>query len=395
MHRFARVVAFLLLCAIAATVAHGQAVATVSGTITDSSGGVMTAAQVTVHNQGTAFERTANTDADGHYVIALLPIGKYTITVTASGFRTVENKDVLLEVNQSLSLDFKMSPATVTTEVKVTAEVAEVQPQRTDASLGQVIHTEQVSELPLNGRDFAQLAWLNAGTVKQERPGNFLNSGGSSEVSFRGSVAVSSQGMRENANDWLYDGVDNNELTAGGVGFLPSIDAISEFKVMTYNFSAQYGSRAGTTVIVSSKSGTNSFHGSVFEFLRNDVLDARNFFDGPTKGKYIQNEYGAALGGPIIKNKTFFFMDFQVNRVRQGLTLINSVPTALERQGIFTETFADQAVPPTIYDPNSTATVGGVTTRTPFLNNSITPGRIDNIAKALINMLPPPNIPNL
>ena len=395
MRHFVRLFAFLLVCGFTVAAAYGQAVATVSGTITDSSGALMTAAQISAKNQGTGLERTGQTDADGHYVIALLPIGRYTVTVTANGFRTMENKDVLLEVNQSLSLDFKLSPATVTTEVNVTAEAPVVEAQRTDASLGQVIHTEQVSELPLNGRDFAQLAFLNTGTVKQERPGNFLNSGGSSEVSFRGSVAVSSQGMRENANDWLYDGVDNNELTAGGVGFLPSIDAISEFKVMTYNFSAQYGSRAGTTVIVSSKSGTNSFHGSVFEFLRNDVLDARNVFDGPTKGKYIQNEYGAALGGPIKKDKTFFFLDFQVNRVRQGLTLINSVPTLLERQGIFTETFADQPTQPTIYNPSSTVTVGGVTTRTPFTGNMIPSGSINGVAKALMAMLPPPNIPNL
>ena len=144
--------------------------------------------------------------------------------------------------------------------------------------------------------------------------------------------------MRENANDWLYDGVDDNELTAGGVGFLPSIDAISEFKVMTYNFSAQYGSRAGTTVVVSSKAGSNTVHGSAFEFLRNDVLDALKLLpDGPTEGKYIQNEYGASVGGPLKKDKTFYFLDFQVNSVRQGLTIINTVPTALERQGIFTE----------------------------------------------------------
>jgi hypothetical protein len=130
-----------------------------------------------------------------------------------------------------------------------------------------------------------------------------MNQGNSSEVSFRGSVSLSVQGMRENANDWRLDGVDDNELTADGVGFLPQIDAIQEFSVLTFNYSAQYGSRAGSTVLVSTKSGTNKFHGSAFEFLRNDALDARNYFDPPRKGKYIQNEFGFSLGGPVIHNK--------------------------------------------------------------------------------------------
>ncbi len=378
---------------VAAGSARAQTVATISGTVTDASNATVSAAQVTARNQDTSLSRSVLTDQEGHYAIALLPIGHYTIQVTASGFKKAENKDVTLEVGQSLVLDIRLQLASVQSEVNVVAAAPEIQVQRTDGSISQIIHTEQVSELPLNGRDFVQLAWLGTGTVKQQRPGNFLNSGGSSEVSFRASVALSSQGMRENANDWLYDGVDDNELTAGGVGFLPSIDAINEFKVMTYNFSAQYGSRAGTTVLVSSKSGTNSMHGSVFEFLRNDVLDARNAFDGAQKGKYNQNEYGASLGGPLIKDKTFYFLDFQVNSIRQGLTLINTVPTALQRQGIFTETFGG-AAQPTVYDPNSTTTnpATGKLTRTAFSNNTIPTGRIDPIAQQLINFLPLPNI---
>src|SRR3984957_13892412 len=264
-------------------VARGQAVATVSGTVLDATGASISGAEITAHNTGTSQERVVNADSEGHYVINLLPIGNYTVSISAKGFQTTQSS-ITLEVGQSIVLDFKMELASVSTQVEVTAELPQVEVNRTNAEISQVIHTEQVSDLPLNGRDFAQLAWLGTGTVKQERPGNFLNSGGTSEVSFRGSVALSSQGMRENANDWLFDGVDNNELTAGGVGFLPSIDAISEFKVMTYNFSAQYGSRAGTTVLVSSKAGSNSLHGSAFEFLRNDVLDARSYFDGPQKG---------------------------------------------------------------------------------------------------------------
>ena len=157
-----------------------------------------------------------------------------------------------------------------------------VQLQRSDASLGQLINAQQVAELPLNGRNFVQLALLGPGTVTG-RAGSFLAQGPTSEVSYRGSMSVSAQGMRENANDWLYDGVDDNELSAGGVGILPNIDSIREFKVLTHNYLSQYGSRGGTTVLVSSKAGENSFHGSAFEFFRNDALDARNFFDGATR----------------------------------------------------------------------------------------------------------------
>ncbi len=363
-------------------VARGQAVATVSGTVLDATGASVSGAEITARNTGTSQERVVNADSEGHYVINLLPIGNYTVSISAKGFQTTQSS-ITLEVGQSVVLDFKMELASVSTQVEVTAELPQVEVNRTNAEISQVIHTEQVSDLPLNGRDFAQLAWLGTGTVKQERPGNFLNSGGTSEVSFRGSVALSSQGMRENANDWLYDGVDDNELTAGGVGFLPSIDAISEFKVMTYNFSAQYGSRAGTTVVVSSKAGSNSVHGTVFEFLRNDALDARSYFDGPQKGKYIQNEYGASLGGPIKKDKTFFFLDFQVNGVRQGLTIINSVPTALERAGNFTEAGGNAP----IYDAQTAG-------RPQFISggvlNVIPANRINLIAQTLLNMLPLP-----
>ena len=183
---------------------------------------------------------------------------------------------------RALTLDFTLDLAGVTTEVTVISEAQVVHLQRSDASLGQLINAQQVAELPLNGRNFVQLALLGPGTVTG-RAGSFLAQGPTSEVSYRGSMSVSAQGMRENANDWLYDGVDDNELSAGGVGILPNIDSIREFKVLTHNYLAQYGSRGGTTVLVSSKAGENSFHGSAFEFFRNDALDARNFFDGATR----------------------------------------------------------------------------------------------------------------
>ncbi len=368
-----------------------QAIATISGTITDASGAVVSHAQVTIKNQGTGQERTAFTDDSGRYTAPQLPIGTYSVTATANGFRATENRDINLEVQQNRTIDLTLQPATVGTQITVSSQEAQVEVQRSDPTLGQIIHSEQVSELPLNGRDFVQLALLGPGTVKGQRPGDFLNQGGSSEVSFRGSVSLSAQGMRENANDWLYDGVDDNELTAGGVGFLPQIDAIREFRVLTFNYSAEYGSRGGTTVLVSSKSGTNEPHGTLFEFLRNQVFDARNFFDGARKGKYNQNEFGGSMGGPVLKNKTFFFTDFQMNKIRQGLTILSTVPTALERQGIFTESFPNAPLQ-TIYDPNSLHTdpTTGALVRNAFLNNRIPQAEISPIGQAIANLYPLP-----
>lgn len=368
-----------------------QAVGKILGTVTDSTGAVVPGATVTARNQGTDVTREVVTDQTGHYVLPLLPIGRYTVSAALSGFRTAEVRDVSLEVGESRTMDFTLQVSAVQTEVTVTSQVAEVELQRSDATLGQVIHAEQVAQLPLNGRNFVQLALLGPGTVAG-RAGSFLNAGPSSEVSYRGSMSVSAQGMRENANDWLYDGVDNNELTANGIAVLPSIDAIGEFRVLTYNFSAQYGSRGGTTVLVSSKSGTNSFHGTLFEYLRNDILDARNFFDGPKKGKYNQNEYGFSLGGPILKDKTFFFGDFQGNKIRQGLTVLSTVPTALMHQGNFTEAFTG-APKVLIYDPATTRKdpTTGQWVRDTFPGGYIIPpNRIDPIGQKLVDLWPLP-----
>ncbi len=367
--------------------AFGQAQGAISGTVKDSSGAVIPGVTITVRNQGTGIARETPTDQSGHFVLPLLPVGTYTVSAALSGFRTVEDRDVSLEVGQSRTMDFTLQVSAISNEVTVTSQAAQVEVQRSDATLGQVIHAEQVADLPLNGRDFVQLALLGTGT--SATVGNFLSGSTSSEVSYRGSVSLSAQGMRENANDWLYDGVDNNELTAGGVSILPSIDAIREFRVLTYNYSAQYGSRGGTTVVVSSKSGTNNFHGTLFEYLRNDLLDARNFFDGAQKGAYKQNEFGFSLGGPVIKDKTFFFGDFQGNLIRQGLTILNTVPTQLMRQGIFTESFPN-APAATIYDPTTTRLDPATNqyVRDPFKNNIIT--NPNPIGKKLINLYPLP-----
>src|SRR5262249_41696958 len=190
---------------------------------------------------------------------------------------------------------------------------------------GQVITSEQVTQLPLNGRDFVQLATLTPGTTQETNPNSFFTSGASSEVAARGVFSLSVGGSRAQSTDWLLDGIDNNELTAGGIAILPSIDAIQEFKVLTYNYSAEYGTRAGPTVLVSSKAGSNSFHGSVFEFFRNTSLDARSYF-ASSREQFNLNQYGFAIGGPIKKNKTFFFADYQGKHQRHRIPFIGFFP---------------------------------------------------------------------
>ncbi len=378
------------LALLPAAPAFAQSVGTISGTVMDESKAGIPGAIVTARNEGTSAVREVVTDAAGRYAMPLLPIGSYTIGASMSGFQTQERSKVILEVQQSLTLDFVLALSSLATEVTVTSQVTNVELQRSDASLGQLINAQQVAELPLNGRNFVQLALLGPGTVTG-RAGSFLAQGPSSEVSYRGSMSVSAQGMRENANDWLYDGVDDNELTAGGVGILPNVDSIREFKVMTHNYLAQYGSRGGTTVLVSSKSGENAFHGTAFEFFRNDALDARNFFDGPKKRKWRQNTYGFSQGGPIVRDRTFFFGGFQGNNIREGLTTLLTVPTALMHQGIFTESFPG-APAATLYDPATTRIdpATGRLIRDPFPNNTIPAGRIDPIGKALLDLLPLP-----
>ena len=316
-----------------AQMARGQATGSFLGVVTDKSGSAISGARVTVTSQTTGATREAITDDTGHYLINLLPVSVYTIHVEYQGFQPVETKDVKLQVDEQRELDFALSPSSVTTSVEVVA--SEVQVETASPSLGGVITAQEVAQLPLNGRDFVQLASLTPGTTQETSPDSFFTSGAASEVAARGSFSLSVGGSRANSTDWLLDGVDNNELTAGGIGILSSIDSIQEFKVLTYNYSAEYGTRAGPTVLVTTKSGTNNFHGSLFEFLRNTSLDAKSFY-ASTAEKFNLNQFGGTIGGPVRKNKTFFFVDGEQKYQRRGTTFTGLVPTLAMRNGDFT-----------------------------------------------------------
>ena len=348
-----RILFVLMICVTAvcfSPVAFGQAIGSFSGTITDKSGSSIAGASVTVTSQGTGVARNAQTDETGHYIVNLLPVGLYTIRVQFQGFQTTEAKDLRLQIDESRELNFSLSPASVSSTVEVTADAVAV--TTTDPTLGQVINSQQVAQLPLNGRDFVQLATLTPGTTQETNPNSFFNGGPSSEVSARGSFSLSVGGSRANSTDWLLDGNDNNELTAGGIAILSSIDSIQEFKVLTYNYSAEFGTRAGPTVLVTTKSGSNSFHGSLYEFFRNTSLDAKSFF-ATTPEKFNLNQYGGSLGGPIRKGKTFFFLDGEQKTQRHGILFTGLVPTSAMRAGDFSnDVFGKPVAVGAITNPN-------------------------------------------
>jgi hypothetical protein len=312
---------------------YSQANGSLSGTVADKAGLVITGATVKITSQGTGLTREVKTDGSGHYTAPFLPVAFYTIRVESQGFRTTEQRDIRLQVNEQREVNFSLNPASVSQTVEVSA--TEVAVETTNPTLGQVITSEQVADLPLNGRDFVQLATLIPGVSQETNPNSFFNQGGSSEVSTRGTYSLSVGGSRAQSTDWLFDGVDNNELTAGGISILPSIDAIQEFKVLSYNYSAEYGTRAGPTVLITTKSGTNKWHGSLFEFFRNTSLDAKSFF-AVKKEQFNLNQFGGALGGALQKNKTFFFVDYQATRKRHGEPNNGLVPTPAMVGGDYT-----------------------------------------------------------
>ncbi len=406
---------FSVLCVLAlmnSPEIYSQATGSFSGNVLDKSGSIIPGATVVATSQGTGLSRDVKTDSSGHYLIPLLPVGTYTLRVDAPGFQSAESKDLKLQIDEARELDFTIVPATVVTTVAVSGEAVAV--ETGSPSLGQVITSQEVSQLPLNGRDFVQLATLTAGATAETNPNSFFTSGSDSEVAARGSFSLSVGGSRPNSTDWLLDGVDNNELTAGGIGIFSSIDDIQEFKVLTYTYSAEYGTRAGPTVLVTSKSGTNDFHGSLFEFVRNTDLDAKSYFAQAAE-KFNLNQFGGSVGGPFRRNKTFFFVDGEQKYQRHGIAFEGLVPSLAMRSGDFSsDAFGNPVSSLAIVNPNM---IGASTSPSTYPNvyfqcdgsgnplpanpdgsqpqgtpcNKIPSGLINNIGQAMMNVYPAPN----
>jgi hypothetical protein len=413
-----RVFLLVVVCALALVVCpamYGQATGSLSGTVLDKSGSSIVGATVTATSERTGATRDAKTDTAGRYSIPLLPVGFYTVRVDFANFQSAESHGLQLQVDEARELDFSLTPATVVSTVTVSSDA--VVAETTNPSLGQVITSQQVSQLPLNGRDFVQLATLTAGATAETNPNSFFTSAASSEVAARGSFSLSVGGSRPNSTDWLLDGVDNNELTAGGIAIFSSIDDIQEFKVLTYTYSAQYGTRAGPTVLITTKSGSNAFHGSLFEFFRNTVLDAKSYFADSAE-KFNLNQFGGSIGGPIRKDKTFFFIDGEQKYQRHGIAFTGLLPSMAMRTGDFSEdAFGNPVSGLGIVNPNM---IGASTDPTIYPNvyfqcnaagnplpanadgsqpqgipcNKIPTGLINNIGQAMMNLYPVPNANN-
>ena len=317
--------------------AYGQAnTGTILGTVTDPSGAVVPGAMVTATNVATGISKEFETNADGSYRIGYLIPGTYEVSVELTGFkRSVETR--VPQVDDKALVNLTLEVGAVTESVDVTSAAPLLQTQSVEAA--QVIPRKWMDELPLDTRDFAQLAILQTGAVFEgTQLGN--NIGGQDPQGTGGAVMINGSGQFDAPNSWRLDGVSNTEPVYGVPTVYPSLDAIAEFKVLTNTYSAEYGSAGSANVLVQLKSGTNEVHGGVYEYLRNDKLDAANFFTNRANAEKLplsQHQYGGFIGGPIVSNKTFFFTDVEVFRNRQEDIRILTIPSALQRIGDFTE----------------------------------------------------------
>src|SRR5277367_3518657 len=308
---------FLVLLGGAPMLAQKDAGAIV-GVVKDPSGASVQGATVTAINIDRGEKQATTSDDQGNFVFSTLHIGKYKITISKAGFKTADAGPLTLNVQDRLAVEVTLQPGAVTETVKVSANAVRLVTETSD--LGQVVDSRRVSTLPLNGRNYAQLAQLAAGVAPSE-PGSRVSA----------SYGFSANGARSLQNNFLLDGVDNNAnlgdvLNESAYVIQPSVDAIEEFKVQTNAYSAEFGRGNGAILNAVIKSGTNGFHGDVYEFFRNDALDGRNAFD-LSRQPYHQNQFGATLGGPIIKDRTFFFVDYEGLRIIQALPQLSFVPT--------------------------------------------------------------------
>ena len=389
-----------------AVVCKGQQVeASVYGYIKDPAGAAVPEAQITVANDATGVVVTAKSGPDGSYNITALRPGTYSISVQQSGFEKTTQTGIQLDVNQKARIDVQLRVGSVTTTVEVAGTATQVETATATVSL--TVEARTVTEMPLNIRRFGGLGLLMPGTVPER--GGFASSAFGSPFS---ETTYASNGDRSSGNNVLIDGVDSQNLFSGGFSVQPSPDAIQEFKFQTESFSAAFGKRAGSTLNLITRSGTNEIHGSLFEFLRNDVLDSRNFFNinqtnpvtgaaipGSARPEYRRNQFGGYVGGPIIKNKMFVFGGYEALRERKGLTYEDQVPTAAMLQGDFSALLDPSnsfGVTP-IIDPLSCAAPPSGPGCTAFQGNVIPHDRIDSVAlKAIaLNPFPAPNAPGL
>ncbi len=358
----------LLLLSFVSSAAAQTHRASIRGTITDPNKAVIRGAAIRIVNDETNETRAVTSGAEGDYAISSLPPGSYRLEVSAAGFAAFP-QGVTLQVNQERRVNVSLEVSSGQYAVNVNA-TSEAPLKKDSASLGTVIDNRKVEGLPLDGRNFFELSLLVPGAVPAAQ---------GSAGSVRGDFAFSVNGAREDSNNFLLDGVYNVDPQLNTFGVRPPVDAIREFEMLTSTYDAAFGRSAGAQVNVVLKSGTNDFRGSLYEFHRNGALDARNYFApaGESAPKYIRNQFGFALGGPIVKNRTFFFSDYEGTRSREGITRITNVPTLAERAGDFSQSLLGVPIDPF--------------TQQPFPGSVIPAGRINAIGRRIAALYPAPN----
>ena len=307
--------------------------ATLSGTVTDQSGGVVPKTTISIKNTATGVTRPSTTDQAGFYSVPNLLPGTYEITVAAPGFSSEVQTGINLTVGQQQVLNFTLQIGQVTQTVQVAGEAPTV--QLASSSISAVVNSTTVRELPLNGRSWTDLATLQPGVDAIQTQPNFTVGADRGNRGFGAQLSIS--GARPQQNNYRLDGVSLNDYANGGPGSVMGgnlgVDAIQEFSVLTTNYSAEYGKTAGGVVNAITRSGTNEFHGSVYEFLRNSALDARNYFDVGKIPPFRQNQFGGAAGGPIQRDRMFIFGDYEAIRQSKGISVLDTVPSAAARSG--------------------------------------------------------------
>ncbi|HEY7784267.1 MAG TPA: TonB-dependent receptor [Pyrinomonadaceae bacterium] len=364
--RIARVLALILALTFIANAQTHRA--SIRGAVTDPNGATVPGAEIRLTNEETGQTRVVTTSENGEYAISALEPGLYQLKVSASGFAAY-GTNFTLKVNQELRFDALLSVGAVTTDPNlITSEVSDL--KKDSSALSTVIENRQVENLPLDGRNFYELTLLVPGAVPAA-PG--------SAGSVRGDFAFSVNGAREDANNFLLDGVYNVDPKLNSFAVKPSVDAIREFEIATSSYDASFGRNPGGQVNVVTKSGSNEFHGSLYWFHRNAALDARNFFApaSESKPKYLRNQFGGSIGGPIRENQTFFFVDYEGGRSREGITRITNVPTAAERSGDFSQSIFGVPINPF--------------TGQPFVNGRIPDFMINPVGRAIAALYPLPN----
>ncbi len=350
------------------------------GAVTDPSGAVILGAEVTAQQAETALSRTTTTDRNGNYVLLELPIGHYRLHVAAKGFEEYVQDGITLNVNETASVSPRLAVGSEKQQVLVRADAELIEP--TVTSMGKVVEQRELEDLPLNGRNFSQLGLLQPGVVPLT-PG-IAEAGGS----LRNGQAYAVNGQRPESNNFLIDGANNFNGVDGGFVLKPPVDAISEFRIITHNANAEFGDALGSTTNIITRSGTNQVHGTLWEFLRNDALDANNYF-AQTKEPLKQNQFGAAAGGPIKKDKTFIFGFYEGFRNRQGETTLTTVPSLKQRTGDFSELCPEGFTQG--FCNNPAHQLFNVFANAPYPNNQVPQAQLNPVSQNLLGFFPLPN----